>query len=127
MTTKSTIWENTDGCADKYRCATALYLVSMLSHAYKTLFDSGVGSPGHGKYVVDGMNATEKNITMLMTTVRLPGASTNDSHMVLHTVMSNIYISISRVFQKHLSYPTRAHGLIDHVKCRKQNSTHKWT
>ena len=24
MSTLSTIWENTDGCADKYRCASAL-------------------------------------------------------------------------------------------------------
>ena len=27
----STIWENTDACLEKYRCATALYLLSMLA------------------------------------------------------------------------------------------------
>ena len=26
----STIWENTDGCAEKYRCASALYLISVM-------------------------------------------------------------------------------------------------
>ena len=30
----STIWENVDGYTDKYRCATSLYLISMLAHDY---------------------------------------------------------------------------------------------
>ena len=33
----STIWESTDGCADQYRWATALYLLPMLAHAYNTI------------------------------------------------------------------------------------------
>ena len=56
---KSTIWDNTDKCAEQYRCVTALYLISMLSHSYNILFDRGVGSPVHGIYVVDGLNATD--------------------------------------------------------------------
>ena len=42
------IWENNNGCADQYRCATALYLLSILAHAYNTIIDRGVGEPGHG-------------------------------------------------------------------------------
>ena len=30
----------------------------MLSHAYNIVIDNGVGAPGYGKYVVDGLNAT---------------------------------------------------------------------
>ena len=30
-TSLSTIWENTDGCAEQYRCASALYLMSVIS------------------------------------------------------------------------------------------------
>ena len=30
-TSLSTIWENTDGCAEQYRCASAIYLMSMMS------------------------------------------------------------------------------------------------
>ena len=52
MTNKSTIWDDTYGCAEKYRSPTALYLLSMLSHTYKILIDCGVGSPVHGKDVV---------------------------------------------------------------------------
>ena len=50
------IWENTDGCADQYQCVTVLYLLSMLAHAYNIITDCGVGSPGHGIEVVDGLN-----------------------------------------------------------------------
>ena len=69
----------------------------MLSHAYTILIYFCVGSPGHGKYVVDGLNANEKSfITMLMTTVQLTDAATNNSHMVIYTTMSNTDISIAR-------------------------------
>ena len=36
---------------------------------------------------------------MLMTTVQIPGPATNEPQMVIHTAMSNTYISIERVFQ----------------------------
>ena len=62
MTNNSTIWENTCGCSDKYRCATLLYLLSMLSHAYNIVIDGGVGSPIHRKYAVDGLNANDKEV-----------------------------------------------------------------
>ena len=42
----STIWENSDGCVEKYCCATALYLLSMLAHVYNIMIGCGVGAPG---------------------------------------------------------------------------------
>ena len=45
----STIWENTDGCADHYICATALYLTSMLSQEFSIIIDRGISAPGHGR------------------------------------------------------------------------------
>ena len=56
MSILSTIWENTDGCADKYRCASALYLMSVLSQRHSIIFYWGISAPGHGKEVVDGLN-----------------------------------------------------------------------
>ena len=44
----------------------------------------------------------------------------------MHTSMSNTYIILERVFQKYLSDPKCAHGLIDHVKKRKQASNCNW-
>ena len=74
----STIWENTVRCAEKYRCETALYLLSMLEHAYNTIIDSGVEATGHGIDVTYGSNATDKwFISMLTTKVQLPGAEAN--------------------------------------------------
>ena len=59
--------------------------------------------------------------------MKLPGAATNNSHMVMHTSMSNTCISLTREFQKHISEPTCAHGLIDHRKYRKQDRKSKRT
>ena len=69
----------------------------MLSHPYNSAIDRGVGAPGHSKYVVDGLNVTDKRfLSMLTTTVQLPGVSTNNSHMVMHTSTSNTYNSLAK-------------------------------
>ena len=120
MTSKSTIWYKTYGCPEQYRCATVLYLLSVLSHAYNIVIDHRVEAPGHGKYIVDGLSDTKKSfLTMLMKTVQLPGASTNESQMVMHTTMSNTDIRLERLFQKHILNPTRSHALFHHGKDRK--------
>ena len=93
----STIWENNDGCAEQYCCATALYLLSMLSHEYNIIMDSGVGSLVHDREVVYGLNATyERFFSMLITTVQLHGAAAYDSQMVIHTSTAEIGISLAR-------------------------------
>ena len=73
MSTLSTIWENTYVCADQYRCASALYLVSVLSQCHSIIFDRGISAPGHGKDVVDSLNAIGKlYMYQLMSNVQLP-------------------------------------------------------
>ena len=85
-TTISTIWDNRDECGEQYICTTVLYLLSVLSHAHGILIDSGVGSYGYEKYVLDGLNATYKRyLSMLITTAQLPNATKNNSQMVIHT------------------------------------------
>ena len=32
-------WENADGCAEQYRCAYALYLMSLMSQCYSIIID----------------------------------------------------------------------------------------
>ena len=79
----------------------------MLAHASNIIIGRGVGAPGHGRDIVYGLNGTDKClISMLMTTVKLPGAESSDSQMAIHTSTSNIDISLSREFQKHISDPT---------------------
>ena len=55
-----TIWENTDGCDEQYRCASALYLMSVMSQPYSIVIDRGISAPGHGKEMVHGLNAVDK-------------------------------------------------------------------
>ena len=42
--TLSTIWENTDGCAVQYKCASELYLMSVLSQLHSIIFDRGISA-----------------------------------------------------------------------------------
>ena len=54
----STVWEDTDGCAKTYRCALAIYLKTVLSSSYGIIMDRAINPPGHGKNIVDRLNAT---------------------------------------------------------------------
>ena len=74
-TSLSKIWKNTDGCAEQYRCASVLYLMSVMSQTYSIIIDCGISAPGHGKEVVDGLNAVDKRyIYKFMSKVQLPGS-----------------------------------------------------
>ena len=55
----SKVWEDTDGCAKKYRCDLDLYLMNVLSSSYVIIMDCAINAPGHGNNVVDGINATD--------------------------------------------------------------------
>ena len=44
------------GCDNKYICALAIYLMKIVSLTLKISIDRSIGAPGHGKYVVDGLN-----------------------------------------------------------------------
>ena len=105
----------------------ALYLPSMLAHAYKIIIYLGVGTLGHGREVIEGLNATNKSfISMLIITMQLPGEEAYELQMAMHTSTENTDISLAREFQKHLSDPTQVHGLLDHGKDRKRSSKRKW-
>ena len=87
MTTSlSTIWENTDGRAEQYICASTLYLMSVMSQCYSITIDRGISAPGHGKEVVDGLNDVDKSyIYQLMSKFQLPGSVRFDSQIKMHT------------------------------------------
>ena len=59
-TSLSTIWENTYGCAEQYRCVSALYLMSVMSQCYSIIIDQGISAPGNEKEVVNAINAVDK-------------------------------------------------------------------
>ena len=68
---------NTDGCTEQYGCASALYLMSVLSQSHSLIIHQGISAPGHGKEVVDGLNAINKRyIYQLMYDFQLPVSKT---------------------------------------------------
>ena len=68
-------------CAEHYRCATALYLMSVLSQAFSVVIDRGISAPGHNRYVVYGLNTIEKRfLFQLMSTVQLLCATLKDGY-----------------------------------------------
>ena len=97
----SNILENTDGCAEQYRCVNSLYLLSMLAHTYNIITDYGVGAPVHGREVIDGFNDTEKWLfSMLMTYVQLPGVSSYDTQISLHASSAYSDLCLARDLKK---------------------------
>ena len=102
-TSLSTIWENTDGCAEQYRCASALYLMSVMSQTYSLIIDRVISAPGYGKEVVDLLNSVDKRyIYQLMSKVQLPGSIIFDSQIKMHTGTENKDVSLAREFKDHL-------------------------
>ena len=54
--------------------------MSVMSQCYSNIIDQGIFAPGHGKEVIDGLNAADKRyIYKLMSTVPLPGSVIFDS------------------------------------------------
>ena len=100
----STIWENTDGCYEQYRWASALYPMSVMSQCYSIIIDLGISAPGYGKEVVYGLNSVDKRyIYQLMSTVKLPVSNRFYSQMQIHTGNQKCDVSLAREFQHHLT------------------------
>ena len=64
--------------------------MSVMSQTYSIIIDQGISAPGHGKEVVDGLNAVDKRyIYQLMSKVKLPGSVRFDSQIKMHTGTEN--------------------------------------
>ena len=89
----------------------------MLSQALSVIIEHGISSSGHGREVVDVLNATGKSfLFQLMSTVQLPGAKGYGTHMVMHTGTRTSYTSFASEFQKQLFTAALKHGVIDQWK-----------
>ena len=112
-----TIWGETDGFDEHYIFETALYLISMLSQAFSVIIDLDISAPGHGREVVDGLNAIDKSFLFpLMSTVQLTGSKGYDTQMVNHTGIRTSNVNLASEFLKHLSKAAHKHGIIDQGK-----------
>ena len=55
-----TILDNTYGCTKEHRLATSLHLISVFYANKNVCIDRAIGEPIHGKYLVDIINACDK-------------------------------------------------------------------
>ena len=54
------MWDQTDGCANHYRCSIAYYLMSFLSKSYQIVLDRDVDTLINVKDVAGGFSAVQK-------------------------------------------------------------------
>ena len=95
MSELSTIWGNTDGCADQYRCASALYLMLVLSQRHPVKIYWCISAPEHGNDVIDGINAIDKRyIYQLMSNVQLPVSITFDLQIIIYSYTNKNDVSL---------------------------------
>ena len=108
MTTSlSTIWENIDGCEKQYRCASAMYLMSVISQCYSIIIYRGISAPGNGKEVVYELNAVDKRyIYQLMSTVKIHGSIRFDSQIQINTGTEKEDLSLAKEFQENMKKRT---------------------
>ena len=58
----TTMSDHTDCCTKQYHWVSAIYLLSYLALEFSVIIDRAVGAPGHGKYLVDGLNTRDKRM-----------------------------------------------------------------
>ena len=82
---------------DRYRCATVLYLFSMLSHAFNIIIEHGISASGHIREILYGMNDIDKSfISHLLDIVQLPGSQKFDTQMEMHKTTHNTDVSLAQ-------------------------------
>ena len=98
-----------------------------MSQTYSMIIDLGISAPGHGKEVVDGLNAVDKRyIYQLMSKVQLPGSVIFDSQIQMHTGTENKDLSLAKEFKDRLEEEHRQNGAIDQGKPRKRFMERRW-
>ena len=71
--------------------------MSVLSQSHSIIIDKGVSAPGHGKEVVDGINAIEKRfIYQIMSNVNLPGSRKFYSQILMHSCTPRYDVSLAK-------------------------------
>ena len=76
------------------------------------IFDRSISALGHGREVVENLNATDKRfIVHLIDTVKLPGSEQFYTEISLHIATHNSYIILSQEFQKQLYNTSHKYGI----------------
>ena len=120
---KCTIWESTDGCCKQYRCGASLYFLSVLSSNFNINIDRMIGAPGHGKDIVDAINACDKRyLKEKMCMIGTPEADDSKKRMDAHAMIGNKKSSWAVTCKLLLEDKLREKGVKSYRKSKKREA-----
>ena len=91
--------------------------MSMLSHKFSVVIESGISALWHERWLVYILNTIDKRfISQLISTVQLPGAKGYNTQIVIHTGTRTTDVILAIEIKKHMSNVTHKHGVIDKGK-----------
>jgi len=109
--------DHTDGCSKQYRSANALHLLSVLAVKYTVIIDRSVSAPGHGKSIIDGLNAVDKHY--LRKVMCMSGSmyfDNEDRRMNAHSMTETASQSFAEECVRLCSQSDRENGVFDSIK-----------
>jgi hypothetical protein len=117
------MFDHTDGCAKQYRCALALFLLSLLAQVHNIVIDRAVGAPGHGKDIVDGLNATDKRLlSEKMCMIEIPEVNESAKRIAPEAMANGVSKSLAVECARLLSDATRHQGVKSQGKYAKREA-----
>jgi hypothetical protein len=68
----------------------------MLSSKFQIAIDRAIGASGHGKYVVDGLNATDKHFLQgRRCMIGTPESADSEKRMAAHSMVGHVSFSLA--------------------------------
>jgi hypothetical protein len=119
----SVIYDHTDGCTSQYRCATAIYFLTMLSFMFKVTIDRMVHPPGHGKDEVDGLNPTTKRFLQQKMATTIDNQEGDAKRMAPWAMEGDTGKCLSSEAKRLLEEPDRKDGVVSAGKYKKRFDT----
>jgi len=121
---KSICRDSTDGCAKQYRCATVLYMLSVLALHFGIVIDRSIGAPGHGKSEIDGLMAVDKTyLRSLFRCIVIPESQEGDNRFIAATVKDGNEFSLATKCAEACSKPCRIDGMTSDKKYNKKEES----
>ena len=122
--TKSICRDSTDGCAKQYRCATALYMLSVLALHFGIVIDRAIGAPGHGKSEIDGLMAVDKTyLRSFFRRIVIPESREGDNRFIAATVKDGNEFSLATKCVEACKKACRVNGMISDKKYNKREES----
>jgi len=103
--------------------------MSVLSSVYGVCIDRAIGCPGHGKDIVDALNAVEKwYFSSKMMTTSTPEVNSDqikNARVASHSMQEGKSFSLAKEAKRILNDPSRVHGVKSDKKYKKREAASK--